>query len=156
MSATISPCGKYRYVLSRRWGSAQPLVWIMLNPSTADASVDDPTIRRCCGFARDWGCGGIDVYNLYAYRATNPKELLRCADPVGAENDYWIRNIEQDLRVVVAWGNNAKPARVKQVVDLLNNRELQCLGTTASGNPKHPLYIAGNTVPTSWSLPLGS
>lgn len=89
-TAGISECGTYRYWLCREWSPGlDSLVWLMLNPSTADATQDDPTIRRCMGFARRWGYGGITVVNLYAYRATNPRDLLTAADPVGPENDRY-------------------------------------------------------------------
>src|SRR5262245_19133112 len=86
--ALISPCGLYRYWLTRTWdNSLRRVCWVMLNPSTADAEQDDPTIRRCVGFARSWGAGGIIVVNLFAFRASDPKALLRAADPVGPDND---------------------------------------------------------------------
>ena len=84
--AVISDCGKYRYRLTRKWGYGRPCGFIMLNPSTADALHDDPTIRRCVGFAKAWGCGALIVVNLFAVRATSPREMMRADDPVGPEN----------------------------------------------------------------------
>src|SRR6185369_17379869 len=91
MTAVISKCGKYRYSLRREWiGGAGTVCFIMLNPSTADASVDDPTIRRCIGFAQRWGYQILEVVNLYAYRATRPRDMFAAADPVGPENEYYL------------------------------------------------------------------
>lgn len=148
MTAVISDCGQYRYVLTRPsypWHAANwPALFIMLNPSTADATVDDPTIRRCRTFAADWLCGGLTVANLYALRSTNPNVLRNHPDPVGPENDAWLMRLLSAHGVVVcAWGANADPARAQQVVTMLQGAgaKLMCLGTTLSGAPKHPLYV---------------
>lgn len=93
-SASIS--GDYRYRLGRAWAGGPTCTFIMLNPSTADADQDDPTIRRCVGFAKALGCGALEVVNLYAYRATNPRDLLRQDERVGPENDYWLREAQLD------------------------------------------------------------
>ncbi len=129
----------------------------MLNPSTADASIDDPTIRRCKGFAKDWGYGALTVINLYAFRATDPKELWKASDPVGHNNDKWIEyicaNYPGEITFVCAWGANAKPDRVKQFVDLVAKHpkvKLMCLGTTKAGAPKHPLYIKADQPLEPW------
>jgi len=151
MSALISGCGNYRYWLSRASEvpcepSRKRVLFMMLNPSTADAEIDDPTIRRCRGFAKSWGCNGMAVINLYAFRATNPKELLQCDDPVGIDNDFWIQKLAQEFGYVVcAWGNNAKQERVDHVLSLLFNVPLMCLGVTKAGMPKHPLYLKSDT-----------
>lgn len=145
--AHISEDGQYRYALGRRWADGPVARFIMLNPSTADASLDDPTIRRCIGFARSWGLNGIQVLNLYAYRATNPKELWKVSDPVGPENDAYLAIYTEGL-TVAAWGANAKPFRVAKVMKLLADREIYALGVTKAGQPKHPLYIAGDTQPS--------
>jgi hypothetical protein len=151
--ATLSPDGVYRYELSRDWsdsGSISPaMTFIMLNPSTADASIDDPTIRRCIGFARREGYSRLVVLNLYAYRATNPHDLLRCPEPVGPWNDGQInvafdRAYRAGSPIVVAWGTHSRPERVKEVLALSQGVPLQCLGTTKDGHPKHPLYIRGD------------
>lgn len=157
--ATLSPCGAYRYFLSRRSEVAHPdrgtALFVMLNPSTADASQDDPTIRRCRRFGRDWGCAGIAVANLYAYRATNPRELNHCpVDPVGSNNDLWLRRLALEYGdVVCAWGANAGPDRVKQVVRIFQNSGAQmwCLGTTKSGAPRHPLYVKASQPLIPWA-----
>ena len=142
--AIISPCGKYRYLLTRTWNRVDPsLCFIMLNPSTADASIDDPTIRRCIGFARQFGYGGIRVVNLYALRATDPKELWRVDDPVGPENDGRIVYAATDCDVILAYGSHAKPKRIREVLSLLKECEATtyALKLTRKGNPQHPLYL---------------
>lgn len=147
--ALISDCGQYRYALTRRWGEAPSLRFVMLNPSTADASLDDPTIRRCMGFAKRDGYGGLVVLNLYAYRATNPKALLTCADAVGPGNDDMLRahlrsSVGVGRPVVAAWGANARLDRWDQVLALASGVDWRCLGTTKSGAPRHPLYLSGD------------
>jgi hypothetical protein len=161
MSAKISQCGRYRWVLTRRVTGRitshkiKPgvLLWVMLNPSTADAEVDDATIRKITGFARSWGYREFVVVNLYAYRATDPSELRDVRDPVGAENDAWIyaASVRASM-VILGWGNEADPARAKAVVDILttDNPVLYCLGVNKNGSPKHPLYLKGTSVPEIW------
>lgn len=162
--ATISGDGLYRYELWRSWDKAKPIcTWVMLNPSTADATADDPTIRRCVGFARGWGYGGIAVVNLFAWRAKEPRELLETPDPVGPDNEMAISNAMcQAGLVVVAWGAAFRPdllARgagrtIFQVAELgqaLNVR-MACLGRTRSrGNqPRHPLYVPRDARLEEW------
>lgn len=150
-SAVISDCGTYRYFLLR--GEQNQLPFIMLNPSTADDKLDDPTIRRCMGFAERFGYDGIVVMNLYALRATNPKELWTHSDPVGPENDLWLSGMSfHNPEIVCAWGANAKEDRVKHVAEMLTNcgAKLKCLGTTKSGAPRHPLYIKGDQPLIDW------
>ena len=148
MSAKISECGRYRYLLTRppesMLAERGTALFIMLNPSTADAEIDDPTIRRCRGFARDWGCNGLTVANLYAFRATDPSELWKQDDPVGPENNEQLYALAKEYGdVVCAWGANAKTERAQEVVRILEGAgaRLWCLGTTKSGAPRHPLYI---------------
>lgn len=113
--ASLSSDGRYRYELTRRWdNSTSTVTYVMLNPSTADASVDDPTIRRCIGFAQSHGFGGLRVLNLYAFRATQPKDMFRAIDPVGPENDTYLGNLDTGSTVVAAWGAHARPDRVRQ------------------------------------------
>ena len=101
--ALFSPCGTYRYRLTRRWAEGPAVAFIMLNPSTADGSVDDPTIRRCIGYGQSWGYGALAVGNLYAFRATEPQELRRARDPIGPDNDRHLECIaETATRVVCA------------------------------------------------------
>jgi hypothetical protein len=149
-AAVISPCGRYRYWLSRTWDRTKSMVgFIMLNPSTADATVDDPTIRKCVMFAEKWGAGSISVTNLYAWRATDPRELDGVADPVGPENAgyiHWQSLIADTL--VTAWGANADAERARQVVRSLRpTREVHCLTVTKGGHPAHPLFLPSHLVP---------
>ncbi len=149
-SATISADGVYRYTLSRVWDETLPnLNFIMLNPSTADADLDDPTIRRCIGFGQRDGYGGIQVVNLYAFRATKPSEMLAAIDPVGPDNDAAWLQINGD--VVAAWGANAKQDQVNRAIGVF--QELKCLGVTKDGHPRHPLYIRGDQPIIPWSAP---
>lgn len=123
----------------------------MLNPSTADDRNDDPTIRRCISFAKQWGFGSIEVVNLFAYRATDPSELLKCPDPIGDQNDSFI--LEAQLRstfTLLAWGTKgALLGRDQLVLDILNGRSNQvfCLEKTKNGFPKHPLYVRNDIEP---------
>lgn len=146
--AILSPCKKYRYQLRRIWQPAvDPLVWIMLNPSTADAARDDATIRRCIGFSMNDGYGGIEVYNLFAWRSTYPAELLRVADPVGKQNATHLQRICNTRHIVCAWGNGCRELfkaiqdRRQELGETLGDRRLQCLGWTEAGQPVHPLRI---------------
>lgn len=158
MSAVMSQCGQYRYILSRdlsvdlAFGKA---VFVMLNPSTADATEDDPTIRRCIGFAKQWGCSGLIVANLYALRSTDPKQLWKHSDPVGPKNDGILRALaQQPAAIVCAWGANAKQDRVKTFYDFMvaDGADLLCLGTTISGAPRHPLYLRRDAELIPWAL----
>lgn len=152
--ALISDCGRYRYWLARSWSDEPRVVFVMLNPSTADARLDDPTIRRCLGFARTWGAGGLVVVNLFALRATNPAALLAVADPVGPDNDAHLIGHaggcalnDPPLAVVAAWGaKGTHLGRDRRVVTMLRARgvHLQCLGKTAEAHPRHPLYVRGD------------
>lgn len=157
MSAIISACGQYRYQLTRAplqcLPSSSTALFIMLNPSTADASLDDPTIRRCRGFAETWDCNGIVVANLYALRATNPADLWKHADPVGPDNDMHLAAlIREHETIVCAWGANAKPERIAQVQKMFHRMSSpMCLGTTKFGAPRHPLYVRGDQPLIEWS-----
>lgn len=162
MSAIISSCGRYRYVLTR--SIPQPIRWnkrclfVMLNPSTADATQDDPTIRRCLGFAKREGCTSLSVVNLFAYRATHPDELL-ALDPrecVGPDNDLHIRQqIAWAMTtgiIVAAWGSHkAAKVRSKEVGQMLGESAV-ALKINGDGQPAHPLYLAASTplVPFPW------
>jgi hypothetical protein len=141
-SAVFSACGRYRYVLRRSWDAALPSVLIIgLNPSTADATADDPTIRRCIRFARDWGYGSLLVANLFAFRCTEPRRLRAVADPVGPRNNWWLARLgrQADL-IVAAWGvGGALLERDVKVLRRLGN--IRCLGLTKAGHPRHPLYL---------------
>jgi hypothetical protein len=158
-SAMLSYDKKYRYQLTRSWSGEdgdgthnEPLVWIMLNPSTADALKDDATIRRCIGFSLNMGFGGIEVYNLFAYRATNPAALLECKDPVGQENDKYLQAIPPGREIICAWGALPKGfgyqrlvLREKNVLMMLTGRKMRCFGYTQNGYPRHPVRLAYTT-----------
>ncbi|MFW5815779.1 MAG: DUF1643 domain-containing protein [Wenzhouxiangella sp.] len=152
--ANFSRCRRFRYALWRRWDAAGPRLMIVgLNPSTADAKRDDPTIRRCTRFARDWGYGSLVVTNLFAFRATDPAELKAVADPVGPRNDHWIRRMAARSDIIVAaWGNHGSwLGRSEHVCRMLSGR-LYCLRLTAAGQPAHPLYLPANLKPIEWSV----
>lgn len=148
-AATFSPCKTFRYTLSRRWSEGKLVAaFVMLNPSTADASIDDPTIRRCMSFARSWGYHGIEVVNLFALRSPNPQDLIDSAeagvDPIGSKNDAAIDSTcSRCAKVVAAWG--AHPFAVNRAKAVLTIKGLgmfvECLGTTKDGSPRHPLYV---------------
>lgn len=145
--AVISTDGVYRYRLSRIWDSTKlPLVWIMLNPSTADASDDDPTIRRCITFSKREGTGGLEVLNLFALRSTNPAALRKHSSPVGPDNDQWISEVLHPHKMVIAaWGAHGSLFQRSASVlrDLYRSGiKIQCLGVTLMGQPIHPLYVA--------------
>ena len=156
-SAVISPCGTYRYSLKRIWDINHPrMLFVMLNPSTADADQDDPTIRRCIGFARREGYGGIEVVNLFGLRATRPLDIWGHPDPVGPDNDQHLREaFRVNPLAVCAWGAmggsfgvlKEKWTRDRTVFAMLEGARVTpyCLGTTGAGHPKHPLYLASNT-----------
>ena len=146
-TATISDCQRYRYRLGRRWDAGKVLVFVMLNPSTADAELDDRTIRRCIGFARSHGFGAIEVVNLYAYRATKPRDLKTAGYPVGPENDRHIAEVCTGGlvgAVCLAWGDNAAGlARTGEVLALLHAIDVQPMALELSqrGIPRHPLML---------------
>lgn len=157
-SAHISPCEVYRYNLVRVWDESLPrLCFVLLNPSTADAQLDDATLRRGISFAKAWGYGSVEFVNLYAFRATDP-DVLRCAaetmDIIGPENDAWITEAAKRAKtVVLAWGaNKVLPVRPGVVIALLKScgHKLWCLGKTQMGYPKHPLRLAKTTPLESW------
>lgn len=153
-AAIISECGTYRYSLTRKWGPGKTLVFVMLNPSTADASVDDPTIRRCIGFAKNYGYDAIEVVNVFALRATDPKELYSHLDPIGPENDKYIVKATEgvDNTTILAWGTHMDnfDGRVSRILVLLGTKPVFCLGTTKSGQPRHPLYLSAKTTIQTW------
>lgn len=150
--AELSSDGLYRYLLWRIWGDRDRCaLFIMLNPSTADAEIDDPTIRRCIGFARSWGLDGIRVANLYPFRATKPADLWRAANPRGQGNSGWIeKGVDRKGIAVAAWGAHARPEDARATRNIFYDLgvPLYALGLTQAGQPKHPLYLAGDTVPT--------
>jgi hypothetical protein len=149
--AQFSRDRRYRYRLWRRWDPAQSqIAFCMLNPSTADEHADDPTIRRCIGFARGWGYGGVEIVNIFALRATNPRELRRADDPIGRANDVHVIEVAQrSTAVVIAWGvHGALLARGAAALRMLSPRaRLLALGWTRAGEPRHPLYLRRDVRP---------
>lgn len=171
--ATLSPCRTWRYCLWRRWtdrpiyasdadfsitpgtvndsiignDSGNMCAFIGLNPSTADETEDDPTIRRCIGFAKSWGCDGIAMLNLFAFRATDPKDMKAAVDPVGPWNDEAIRRVTSICRMTICcWGTHGVHRfRDSHVKALLFRKQAFCLGRSKDGYPKHPLYLKSNT-----------
>jgi len=150
--AMLSPCGTFRYHLYRAWADGASLLFVMLNPSTATANENDPTIRRCIRFGRDLGFAGIEVVNLFAYRTSSPRELRDNGYQVGPLNDRWIQGCTETIvaeggEVVVAWG--APGAGLARRVDVLRLIEraggrAMCLGRTKLGEPRHPLMLAAS------------
>ena len=143
----------YRYRLDRRWSGGEGLCgFIMLNPSTADERSDDPTIRRCIGFAKGWGYSGLIVGNLFALRATDPTMLLAACDPVGgaANARALVDLLEEATLILCAWGRFVGVGqRGKEAIALIRARGRlpHCLGLTRSGAPRHPLYLPASTQP---------
>jgi hypothetical protein len=147
ISATADIRGDYRYTLTRVWDAALPVItFVLLNPSTADEVQLDPTLRRCVGFAKREGFGGMLILNLYAFRTKDPKVMMAAPDPIGPDNDRILANVTGT--VVAGWGTNADPARVAQAVALLP--PLQALGVTKTGHPQHPLYVRANAPLIQW------
>lgn len=145
--ALISPCGTFRYTLVRVWDDTKPrLLFVMLNPSTADASVDDATIRKCVGFATRMGFGGITVVNLFAYRATKPSDLIKAKFPEGPGNQtFLLEALHTHSDVVFAWGAIARrapnvTARVEGMAAGAGCK-VHVLRRLADGTPEHPLYV---------------
>jgi len=146
-AATLSSCRQYRYSLTRSWDSALPtILFVGLNPSTADSTQDDPTVRRCIGFARDWGYGTMMLANLFALRSTDPAHLWTASDPIGPDNDEWIRHLaDSTAMVVAAWGaHGGFRDRDRHVLAMLPS--VHCLGRTQAGQPRHPLYLSRLTL----------
>src|SRR5262249_29840293 len=136
----FSACRSYRYVLWREWDKLNPeyAMFIGLNPSTADEVEDDPTIRRCVGYAKRWGYGALCMTNLFAYRATDRELMNRQPTPVGADNDRWLVECARDAAVVVAaWGADGGHLQRDRAVIRLLGRNLMCLSKTKKGRPGH-------------------
>ncbi|RMH11354.1 MAG: DUF1643 domain-containing protein [Planctomycetota bacterium] len=149
--ASFDRTGQYRYTLSRRWSQGpRRACFCLLNPSTADARRNDPTVRRCIGFAQEWGFDALEVVNIFALRATDPRELARHPAPIGPGNDRAIRRAAHRADfVVLGWGaHGSRFDRGRQVAQMLQiHCQLHCLGLTAEGHPKHPLYLPRSTQP---------
>lgn len=157
----FSGCRKYRYTLWREWGvGTLPMLelgnrkspeaycmFIGLNPSTADETNDDPTIRRCIDFAKRWGYGALCMTNIFAWRDTDPEKMKRELEPIGLYNDEWLTKVAAGAGVIVAaWGKHgAHMNRAEQVKKLIPN--LQCLKLNGDGSPQHPLYLKATLTP---------
>lgn len=158
--AVVSDDGLYRYELERWWGDGPGVLWVMLNPSTADATQDDPTIRRCRSFTKAWGHSGFGVVNLFALRATKPTHLLDHPDPIGPRNEYFIRRWltwNRCALVIAAWGAWKVPKlpdrdRALAATAEEAGRPLWCLGKTKSGDPRHPLYVRADQEIQPWPV----
>ncbi len=146
-AATLSADGRYRYDLERRWGDGPVALWVMLNPSTADATQDDRTINRCLSFSRRAGADALVVVNLYALRATDPGELAKTPTPTGPDNWATVQRhlAAEPLLVVAAWGAHEMARSSVVRLHLADAGPMVCLGTTKGGHPRHPLYVAAVT-----------
>jgi hypothetical protein len=147
----------YRYSLVREWSDAGRAVWVMLNPSTADETTDDPTIAKITKFSRAWACGSLEVVNLFACRATDPKALKTISDPVGPENDKHIAEaLDRADVVIAAWGASypkqlaLRPHRVRKLLFAQPKPPL-VLGLTKDREPRHPLYVRDAEIPFRWT-----
>jgi len=151
IGAKFSPDRRYRYSLWRFWGeSSRYVAFVGLNPSTADEYKNDPTVRRCITYAREWGYSGLIMLNLFAFRSTDPNQLYDIKDPIGPDNDFHLRSASSKSRItVVAWGTHRSGiSRAKDVLKLL--RDPHCLALTKSGAPRHPLYLKKTLLPVSY------
>jgi hypothetical protein len=157
--AWLSEDGRYRHLLWRRWSHAPKTCFVMLNPSTADHAVDDPTIRRCISFARQ--SGGLNVINLSPFRATDPRDLYREVELHGVPPLECLDALEDSAEVLVAWGalSGASPAvriRLRQEAEKILERArmrslpILCLGANKDGSPKHPLYLPSGADRVPW------
>lgn len=158
-SAVISDCGRYRYRLDRLFGEGGRVCWVMLNPSTADATETDPTLTKCIGFSQRWGFGSLVVVNLYAWRSTDPKLLPREPDiAVGPKADKHIdAALRESALVVCGWGNSVptkrRAPRERHVMGLIRaaGHTPRALRFTNDGAPWHPLYLPGDSVPVDFA-----
>ena len=150
--ANISSCGQYRYSLTRKWSDGPIALFIMLNPSTADAVENDRTINRCIKFAKSWSFGSLVVGNLFAFRTPFPAEMMTAEDPIGDENDDWLAHLQTTADLTVAaWGNGGLFRGRGQAVSRLLNKP-HALRITKLGEPSHPLYIRSDTQPRIWDV----
>lgn len=152
--AVFSRCKRYRYQLTRRWDREAPerhVVFIGLNPSTADHQVDDPTIRRCMGFTRNWGYNTLTVINLFAYRTPYPVELKKSADPIGPQNSRHLGRVIRSADLVIAcWGRHGGWQEQDQRLLRRFGDRLYCLAENNDGSPAHPLYQKSTVQPLRW------
>ena len=146
LEAVVSKCSKYRYSLSREWNKdKEKVLFIMLNPSKADDKIDDPTVKRCICFAKNWGFGGLMIGNLFAYRTTYPKELFKTKNPVGKDNLKFLeRMIKSSNLTICAWGNKQglPPKYLRELTDLYYLKIL-----SDGKTPGHPLRLKKDIKP---------
>lgn len=150
-AAVFSEEHKYRYYLDRATEAdgSKVVTFVMLNPSTADAFSDDPTIRRCRRFAHEWGFAHLIVVNLFAFRTTDPTQLAKADDPVGPLNAHYVELASREAdQIVCAWGSRGGLlGQAEQIIRWLDGSQLWCLGLTKAGHPRHPLYLPLDTTP---------
>jgi hypothetical protein len=150
LEAYISIDEKYRYILSRTWDDSLPFVtFICLNPSTADAKQDDPTSLKCIKYAKRWGMGGMFIVNLFAFRDTHQRQLWEVENPVGEENnDFLKKSVGKSSLVVAAWGNCRTSQSRQRAIDVCKMfPNLHCLRVNITGDPHHPLYLSDHIQP---------
>jgi hypothetical protein len=158
-SWSLSECTRYRYSLTQRWGHGERLiVWVLLNPSMVEETVDDPTTLRVGEFSRRWGYDRMEIVNLFALRAAGPEELCRVEDPVGPKNLSFVRQAVTSAElVVVGWGDGvehapARPETLDEVIRLRRaNTAMLCFGVTDAGNPLHPASLDRSRIPLVWT-----
>lgn len=148
----LSPCRRYRYALWRSWiGGDGYALFVGLNPSTADEAADDRTIVRCMTYAKFWGFEALCMVNLFASRATDPREMKVARDPVGLHNDRFIETLALEAGVVVAaWGCDGAYLERDRTVLALLPRPVHCLKLNGDGSPGHALYLRGDLKPRVW------
>lgn len=153
--AEYSDCEKYRYFLGRKWDDRKALAFIMLNPSTATEEQNDPTVARCERRARLNGYGGVQIYNLFAFRATDPKEMKEQDDPIGISNDMYLEAAikhcaDGEIDIICGWGTHGSFLdRDSEVLEIFEDFAVKpmALNWTKDGHPQHPLYVAYSAVP---------
>lgn len=163
-SAELSDDGVYRYSLTRDWTDEQAFaqrthcVWVLLNPSTADATVDDQTVRRCISFSRHWGYSSMSIINQFAYRATKPADLLDLKEPIarGPHNlEHWGEELSKADWIMAGWGGfqtNLPYWNLELMAKDYTVAKVHCFGRTANGWPRHPLYLPANAIPIPWKV----
>jgi hypothetical protein len=151
---------QYRYTLQRTWDKSLPTaLFVMMNPSTAEPRFDDPSVARCRSFAKAWGYGTLLVGNTFAYRATDQRRLLEVEDPIGPENDKYLKQMARKASLIVfAYGKphiklRARGIAVARMLAKATDHPVYVLKLTADGTPSHPLYLPGNLQPKVWLLP---
>lgn len=151
-SAVFSKDRIYRYELWRKYDNNLPFcMFIALNPSTATETEDDPTVRRCIQYSKDWRYGGLCMTNIFAFRATNPKDMMKFNEPIGPENNETLKRLSEKAGIIVAaWGKEGTfMNRGQEIIDLIPN--LYCLKKNKDGSPSHPLYLKKDLLPFKYN-----